>query len=45
MREQAIVDAAGIAPSITGFAVSSYRGSFNDTGSPLAWDQHIVRLA
>nr|CAD6603094.1 hypothetical protein RTCK_01282 [Rhizobium sp. TCK] len=45
VREQAIVDAAGIAPSNTGFAVSSYRGSFNDSRSPVAWDQHIVRLA
>ena len=44
VREQAIVDAAGIAPSNTGFAVSSYRGSFNDGRSPVAWDQHIVRL-
>ena len=45
VREQAVVDAAGIAPSSTGFAVSSYRGSFDDSRSPVAWDQHIVRLA
>nr|CAD6427252.1 hypothetical protein REQ54_02989 [Rhizobium sp. Q54] len=44
VREQAIVDAAGIAPSNTGFAVSSYDGRFNEIRSKVAWDQHIVRL-
>lgn len=39
-----IADAAGIAAAATGFAVSSYRGGFAGTSSPVAWDQHITRL-
>lgn len=39
-------DAAGIAAAgRDGFAVSSYEGRFAETVSPLAWDQHIVRIA
>ena len=45
VREQRIADAAGIAPGAEGFAVSSYGGHFAATQSPVAWDQHIVRLA
>ena len=43
-------DAAGIAASVVGFAVTSYDGLFAKTEqagsvkSPVAWDQHIVRL-
>ena len=45
VHEQRIADAAGIAPGAEGFAVSSYGGRFAATQSPVAWDQHIVRLA
>ncbi|OLP59172.1 hypothetical protein BJF93_04520 [Xaviernesmea oryzae] len=44
-------DAAGIAPAMHGFAVTSYDGRFTETGgqegarSQVAWDQHVVRLA
>ncbi|WP_425356483.1 DUF1513 domain-containing protein [Xaviernesmea rhizosphaerae] len=43
-------DAAGIAASSQGFAVTSYDGLFAATDraggvkSPVAWDQHVVRL-
>lgn len=40
-----VADAAGIAPALSGFAVSSYDGHFQAMQSPLAWDQHIVRLS
>lgn len=40
-----VADAAGIAAGKEGFAVSSYDGSFEKTRSPVAWDQHIVRIA
>lgn len=40
-----VVDAAGIAPAASGFAVSSYDGHFGANRSPVAWDQHIVRLS
>ena len=39
-----VTDAAGIAPAPSGFAVSSYDGRFEATKSPVAWDQHIVRI-
>lgn len=45
LREEAVTDAAGIAPSPRGFAVSSYDGRFDGTSGDLAFDQHIVRLA
>jgi hypothetical protein len=39
-------DAAGLAPaSPTGFAASSYEGTFARTRSRVAWDQHIARIA
>lgn len=40
-----IVDAAGIAPALSGFAVSSYDGHFKAARSAVAWDQHIVRIS
>ncbi|MBW8318807.1 MAG: DUF1513 domain-containing protein, partial [Rhizobium sp.] len=40
-----VADAAGIAPASSGFAVSSYDGHFGANRSPVAWDQHIVRLS
>lgn len=40
-----VADAAGIAPAASGFAVSSYDGHFGANRSPVAWDQHIVRLS
>ena len=43
--EQPVRDAAGIAPALQGFAVSSYDGKFGNTQSAVAWDQHIVRTA
>ncbi|THV23996.1 DUF1513 domain-containing protein [Peteryoungia ipomoeae] len=44
LSETILPDAAGIAPSPDSFAVSSYRGNFLDRQSPVAWDQHIIRL-
>ena len=45
LHDAAFADAAaGIAPSPKSFAVSSYRGDFLGRKSPLAWDQHIIRL-
>jgi hypothetical protein len=44
LSETVLTDAAGIAPSPDSFAVSSYRGDFLDRQSPVAWDQHIIRL-
>ena len=44
ISETVLTDAAGIAPSPRNFAVSSYRGDFLDRQSPVAWDQHIIRL-
>lgn len=44
LKEEPVADAAGIAAAKHGFAVSSYRGLFEERGSPVAWDQHIVRL-
>jgi hypothetical protein len=45
LSEDAIADAAGIAPAVHGFAVSSYDGDFLAKRSNVAWDQHIVRIA
>ncbi|UIK07587.1 DUF1513 domain-containing protein [Neorhizobium galegae] len=44
VKEEAIRDAAGVAPAAHGIAVSSYDGKFNETRSQVAWDQHIARL-
>lgn len=44
LREELVADAAGIAPSQRGFAVSSYDGRFEEMKADLAWDQHVVRL-
>lgn len=40
-----LAGAAGIAPAVHGFAVSSYGGDFAAARQPVAFDQHIVRLA
>ncbi|WP_337268075.1 DUF1513 domain-containing protein [Oryzifoliimicrobium ureilyticus] len=45
IKEQAVAEAAGIAPARRDFAVSSYQGDFLSERSAVAWDQHIVRLA
>jgi hypothetical protein len=44
LKVESIADAAGIAPAVHGFAVSSYRGEFLGQHSDIAWDQHIVRI-
>ncbi|MFD1744685.1 DUF1513 domain-containing protein [Rhizobium helianthi] len=44
LAEESVPDAAGIAPSAEGIAVSSYRGTLAATRSNLAWDQHLIRL-
>ncbi|WP_310214734.1 DUF1513 domain-containing protein [Neorhizobium sp. 2083] len=44
VKEEAVREAAGVAPAAHGIAVSSYDGRFNDTRSKVAWDQHIIRL-
>jgi uncharacterized protein len=44
VKEEAVREAAGVAPAAHGIAVSSYDGQFNETRSQVAWDQHIVRL-
>ncbi|MFB2553128.1 DUF1513 domain-containing protein [Ensifer soli] len=44
LQTRALKDAAGIAPAPHGLAASSYDGRFGGTLSPVAWDQHIVRL-
>ena len=44
VRQEHLIDAAGIAPAATGFVASSYEGRFGGTRSAVAWDQHIVRL-
>jgi hypothetical protein len=44
LRQKTVREAAGVAPAPGGMAVSSYDGTFNETRSPVAWDQHIVRL-
>ncbi|KQV84240.1 DUF1513 domain-containing protein [Rhizobium sp. Root1220] len=45
LREEIVPEAAGIAPSGDGFAVSSYEGDFLSSRSDVAWDQHIVRIS
>ena len=42
--QEALVDAAGIAPAEHGFIASSYEGRLGGTRSDVAWDQHIVRF-
>ncbi|CDZ36199.1 Uncharacterized conserved protein UCP028101 [Neorhizobium galegae bv. officinalis] len=44
VKEEAVREAAGVAPAAHGIAVSSYDGQFNEMRSQVAWDQHIVRL-
>ena len=44
LRSDPVADAAGVAAAKAGFAISSYDGHFGKTPSPVAWDQHIVRL-
>ncbi len=44
ISEDALPEAAGIAPAEHGFAVSCYEGEFLGTQSDVAWDQHIVRI-
>ncbi len=44
LRQDHVADAAGIAASRRGFAVSTYDGRFDDQKAGLAWDQHIVRF-
>ncbi|MFC3163311.1 DUF1513 domain-containing protein [Ciceribacter thiooxidans] len=44
VKQTRIANAAGIAPGVNGFAVSSYDGRFGRTQSAIAWDQHIGRL-
>ncbi|OOG68441.1 hypothetical protein B0E45_19245 [Sinorhizobium sp. A49] len=45
LRQEHVTDAAGVAAADHGFAVSSYDGRFRDHENPVAWDQHIIRLA
>lgn len=44
LKQERVIDAAGVAAADHGFAVSSYDGRFNDHASRVAWDQHIVRI-
>ncbi|MBP1841812.1 hypothetical protein J2046_000056 [Rhizobium petrolearium] len=44
LKEEAVRNAAGVAPAARGIAVSSYDGQFNQTRSQVAWDQHITLL-
>lgn len=44
LRSDLVIEAAGVAAARSGFAVSSYGGHFGNTLSPVAWDQHIIRL-
>ncbi|MCC2613390.1 DUF1513 domain-containing protein [Neorhizobium petrolearium] len=44
LKEEAVRNAAGVAPAARGMAVSSYDGQFNETRSQVAWDQHITLL-
>lgn len=44
VKEERVADAAGVAAAKPGFAVSSYDGLFMSRRSPVAWDQHIIRL-
>lgn len=43
--ESVVREAAGVAASADGIAVSSYGGYFKGHGNDVAWDQHIVRLS
>ncbi|MCO5732717.1 DUF1513 domain-containing protein [Rhizobium sp. SSA_523] len=44
LAEEAIPEAAGVAASPTGLAVSSYTGRLCQTQSDLAFDQHLIRI-
>ncbi|PDT86557.1 DUF1513 domain-containing protein [Sinorhizobium sp. BJ1] len=44
VKEERVAEAAGVAAAKPGLAVSSYDGLFMERRSPVAWDQHIVRL-
>lgn len=44
LKEEAVRNAAGVAPAACGMAVSSYDGQFNEIRSQVAWDQHITLL-
>ncbi len=44
LRQEAIREAAGVAPASRGIVVSSYDGQFGATRSAVAFDQHIVRI-
>ncbi|MEY9167578.1 hypothetical protein ABIE78_005697 [Sinorhizobium fredii] len=44
VKEERVAEAAGVAAAKPGLAVSSYDGLFMKRQSPVAWDQHIVRL-
>jgi hypothetical protein len=44
LKVKSVANAAGIAASAKGFAVSSYDGVFEGTQSDVAWDQHIVGI-
>ncbi|ABR62338.1 DUF1513 domain-containing protein [Sinorhizobium medicae] len=45
LAQEQVADAAGVAAASHAFAFSSYGGRFEKHRSPVAWDQHIVRLA
>lgn len=44
LKVESVANAAGIAASAEGFAVSSYDGVFEGCRSEVAWDQHIVGI-
>lgn len=44
LKQERVADAAGVAATDHGFAVSSYDGRFKNHQNRVAWDQHIVRL-
>ncbi|MXN44873.1 DUF1513 domain-containing protein [Shinella kummerowiae] len=44
LREESVIDAAGIAAAPQGFAVSSYGGRFAGHRADVSWDQHIAGL-
>ncbi|MDO9417658.1 DUF1513 domain-containing protein [Pararhizobium sp.] len=44
LKTETLIDAAGVAAAPHGFAISSYDGKFAGTMSPVAWDQHIIRI-
>lgn len=45
LREDTMPEAAGVARSPSGIAVSTYKGELEGTRSNVNWDQHLVRLA